>query len=72
MTDWYVRDEYGHTYSFPSFALAPESHVKLHTSAGTNTLTDVYWGRTQAVCNNTGDTVYLYDANSQLVHSYSH
>jgi hypothetical protein len=72
MTGWRVRDEYGWTYTFPTFTLPAGVHVKLRTGCGTNTATDLYWSRTGAVWNNAGDTVYLYNAAGQLVYRYSY
>ncbi|MBC7231865.1 MAG: lamin tail domain-containing protein [Chloroflexi bacterium] len=72
ITGWRVRDEYGHTYTFPTFMLAVGAHVKLRTGCGTNTATDLYWCRTQAVWNNDHDTVYLYDSTWALVDSYTY
>ena len=70
MTSWRVKDEYGWTYKFPSLSLAAGARVKLHTGAGVNSASDLYWGRTAYVWNNSSDTVYLYDAAEVLVDSY--
>lgn len=72
MTGWHVKDKAGTTYTFPAFTLPAGGHVKLHTGKGTNTATDVYWGRGRAVWNNDGDTVYLYNSASVLVDLYSY
>jgi len=72
MADAHVRDEADCTYDFPPFTLAAGGRVKLHTGWGTDTATDLYWGRSSAVWNNGGDTVYLYDADWNLVDEYSY
>ena len=72
MSGWHVRDDADHTYTFPSFTLGLGATVKLHTGTGANTASDLYWGRSQAVWNNGGDTVYLYDSGWSLVDSYSY
>jgi endonuclease YncB( thermonuclease family) len=72
MTDWRVEDEVGHFYIFPSFTLPAGATVRLHTGSGENTQTDLYWGWSRAIWNNTGDTVYLYDAFGDLVDRYSY
>ncbi len=73
MTGWHVKDEYGHTYTFPMFTLPAGAHVRLRTGSGTDTATDLYWGRTgRAVWNNGGDTVYLYDDAWVLVDDHSY
>lgn len=70
MSGWRVRDETAKTYTFPSFVLPSKATVRLHTGAGSDTASDLYWGRTQAVWNNDGDTVSLYDASDVLVDQY--
>ncbi|WP_435320807.1 DUF4350 domain-containing protein [Haloarchaeobius sp. TZWSO28] len=72
MTDYVCEDEAAHDYTFPSFTLDAGATVTLHTGIGTDTSTDLYWGRGSSVWNNSGDTVYLFDAsgNTVLTHSY--
>lgn len=69
MTRWLVRDAAAHTYTFPSFLLHPGATVKVHSGPGSNTATDLYWGR-GLVWNNDHDTVYLYDAFGREVNMY--
>ncbi len=73
-TGWSVQDEVGKTYTFPSgFTLAAGAQVTLHTGTGSDTQTDLYWGRTDsAVWNNGGDTVYVYDDSDTLHTSQSY
>lgn len=73
LTGWKLKDAANspHTYSFPSgFTLAAAAKVKVRTGVGSDTATDLYWDRNQAVWNNNGgDTAYLYDAQGNLVDS---
>ncbi len=69
---WKIRDIANHVYIFPQFVLLPGTTVTLHTGRGENTSHDLYWGRTQAVWNNDGDTVWLYDSAGNLIHEYSY
>jgi len=69
MTLWLVRDAAAHTYTFPTFVLNSGATVKLHSGPGSNTSTDLYWGR-GLVWNNDHDTVYLYDALGRQVNMY--
>jgi len=75
MTGWTVKDEATHIYTFPSFSLTSGGSVTLATGQGTDTSTELYWGRkagsSTAVWNNAGDTVYLRDAGGLLVDSES-
>mgnify|MGYP002408763551 CR=1 FL=1 len=70
LTGWRISDEgTKHTYTFPSFTLAPGATVTLHTGDGTNSATDLYWGSKRPIWNNDGDTASLYDRNGRLVDS---
>lgn len=74
MDAWTVKDEVGATYSFPSgFTLAAGATVKVYTGSGSDTASELYWGRGQAVWNNSGgDTAYLLDAAGVLVDEWSY
>jgi len=65
---WAISDAADHRYTFPDgFALAPGETVTLHTGSGTDTGTDLYWGRSGAVWNNGGDTVTVTGADGRVV-----
>ena len=72
LAGWRVGDETAKTYTFPPFTLLSKASVRLHTGSGVDAEADLYWNRTQAVWNNTGDTVYLYDAAGALVDTYAY
>jgi hypothetical protein len=72
MTGWNVKDEYGHTYTFPEFTLPAGAHALLRSGSGIDSLTDLYWGRSVAVWNNGGDTVFLYNEAWELVDEHSY
>ena len=74
LSGWTVEDEASHIYSFPSgFTLDAGAQVTLHTGTGTDTSTDLYWGKTgSAVWNNGGDTVSVYDDSDALYTSKSY
>jgi micrococcal nuclease len=67
LTGWTVRDEAGHAYTVGNVTLDPDERVTLHTGTGTDTAMDLYWGRSQAVWNNGGDTVTVRDAAGAVV-----
>jgi micrococcal nuclease len=47
MGSWVLRNVLGRSFNFPvGFALAPGTSVKVHTGAGTNSGTDLYWNYT--------------------------
>jgi len=72
MTGWHVKDEQGHTYTFPMFTLPVGAYVRLHTGSGTNTATDLYWAQDSAVWDNDKDTVFLYDDQWRPVDAYTY
>ncbi|MHC1594133.1 MAG: lamin tail domain-containing protein [Methanotrichaceae archaeon] len=70
LTNWTLQDEQNHTYTFPVFALAPESVVKVHTETGNNTDTDLYWNMASSVWNNDGDVATLADETGNVIAVY--
>lgn len=67
MSGYTLQDEAGNTYTFPdSFTLHPDSTVRVHTGDGTDTMTDLYWGRDSGVWNDDGDTASVHDDNERL------
>jgi len=66
---WQVADESAtHRHLFADRTLAPGASVTLFTGCGVDTDDAVYWCKTDsAVWNNGGDTVFLRDANGNVV-----
>ncbi|BBL68733.1 MBL fold metallo-hydrolase [Methanoculleus chikugoensis] len=68
LTGWTIADEgMRNTYTFPVFTLDPGAGVTVHSGAGNDTATDLYWGRGSPVWNNDGDLATLADANGTVV-----
>jgi hypothetical protein len=45
MSSWVLRNVLGRSFNFPTgFTLAPGQTVKVHTSAGTDSATELHWG----------------------------
>ena len=72
MTGWTLSDLAGNTFTFPSFTLAAGATVKVWTNSGADDAANLYWGRGQAVWNNTGDTAFLRNAQGDEVSRYSY
>lgn len=72
MSGWTAKDNSNHVYTFPSFNLGDAAQVSIVTGSGTGNSTTLYWGRSSAVWNNDGDTLYLNASNgtSVLIYSY--
>lgn len=72
LSGWTLEDESGSRYTFPAFALAPGAQVRVWVKAGSNDASNLYWGRTQPVWNNGGDTAVLRDPAGLEVARYSY
>jgi hypothetical protein len=59
---WTVRDASTHVYQLPAVKLAGGHAVTIHTGAGQDTSTDLYWGAADYIWNNSGDTATLRNA----------
>jgi hypothetical protein len=72
LNGWYVEDEgSNHTYDFPPFTLSTGEAVTLRTGIGNDDPdsdpdADLYWGESQSVWNNDGDTAFLYRPGGRL------
>ena len=69
MTGWLLHDARPFTYTFPSFTLASGGSVRVWVITGTNTATELFWGRDTATFNNTGDTATLRDSNQNIIYT---
>jgi hypothetical protein len=72
MTNWKIKDEANHTYTFPKFTFNPLASFTLYTGSGTDTSDKLYWNSDTPIWNNDHDTLYLYDANGHLILKYSY
>ncbi len=70
---WTLSDAAGKTYTFPEgFVLEPGDRVTVHSGAGTDTETELYWNADSAVWNNDGDTVIVRDAAGETRIEYEY
>ncbi len=68
LTGWTITDEGArNTYTFPAFTLDSGADVTVHSGAGNDTATDLYWGRSSPVWNNDGDIATLADTSGAVV-----
>jgi len=66
MSGWTIKDESAsNLYTFTNFVAGEEFTV--YSGKGVATDSEIYWGRTQAVWNNEGDTLFLRDTFGNLV-----
>ncbi|MEU4618955.1 lamin tail domain-containing protein [Actinoplanes sp. NPDC023801] len=65
---WTVRDAAGNLYRFTtSYTLGAGKSVVVRTGKGTNSTATRYWGKTNHVWNNSGDTAYLRTAEGKSI-----
>jgi LysM repeat protein len=60
LSGWTLRDQQNNVYTFPNIVLFQGGAVNVHTIAGRDTVTDLYWGKTTAMWQN-GETATLVD-----------
>ncbi len=69
LSNWQLKDEDGNIFLFPAITLVNGGAVQIHTSAGANTVVDLYWGMSTPIWKS-GETASLYDASGNLIVTY--
>jgi LysM repeat protein len=69
LSGWTLSDEDGNTYTFPDFSLWGGGAINVHSAAGSNTTTDLYWGQAGAVWE-PGELATLRDADGNVIVTY--
>lgn len=73
VSGWVLADEAGNRIVIGSgYSIPPGGSLRVYTGPGDDTPTRFFAGRGQAVWNNEGDTVSLYDTSGNLVDRYSY
>ena len=71
LSGWSVANERGWTFVFPAgFTLPPGAVVYVHSGAGSNSDTILYWHAAEPVWNNTSDIAILRNAAGLIVEVY--
>lgn len=65
LSSWQLKDENGNAFKFPQLTLYPNGAVQVHTTTGTDTVIDLYWGIGEAVWSS-GENARLFDAQGNL------
>jgi hypothetical protein len=60
LTGWALRNGSGAAYVLPQLTLYPDGTVQVHTSEGEDSITDLYWNRTDPLWES-GELTVLYD-----------
>ncbi len=75
LTNWTLQDAAQlrpHIFTFPELVLEVGNSVKIHTENGTDTTTDLYWGKKTSVWNNDGDTATLKNTKGETISEYNY
>ena len=73
MDGWWIKvDSSGARYDFSDFTLGGDKSVKVWTKVGTDTATNLYWGRTEDVWDDDSDTAYLRDDEGDVVDTFEY
>lgn len=70
LAGWTLSDGQDNRYTFPDVTMFADAEINLHTGAGTNTPSDLYWGQSEARWGRSGTVAYLRDAAGKLVATY--
>ncbi len=70
LAGWTLSDGKDDRYTFPDVTMFANAEISLHTGAGTNAPSDLYWGQSEALWGQTGTVAYLRDAAGKLVATY--
>jgi len=70
LAGWTLVDSEGRKFTFPDLTLLTNAEVKVHTTSGTNTATDLYWGQTTPRWSASGTVAYLRDPSGKLIATY--
>ncbi len=70
LSGWTLSNGKGNRYTFPDVTLFADAEISLHTAAGTNTPSDLFWGEGEAHWGTAGTVAYLRDASGKLVATY--
>jgi hypothetical protein len=72
LTNWSLCDAQNNCYVFPSFTLGAGAKVWVRTGTGVNDVDDLYWGRSDPVWDNGGDTATLRNAANVVMGTYAY
>lgn len=70
LTGWTLSDKDGHTYAFPTVVLWSGADLRLHTSEGNDTPTDLYWNQSKSVWDGADEVATLKNAKGQVILTY--
>ncbi len=69
LTGWHLKNANDDTYTFPPFKLFTDGEVQVHSTSGTDTAIDLYWGLHQPAWQS-GETALLTDPQDNVQATY--
>ena len=69
LANWELRDGDKNVFVFPQLILHPNGAVQVHTASGTNTVIDLYWGKSDPVWES-GEEAQLFDSSGNARAKY--
>jgi LysM repeat protein len=66
---WTLSDAEGNVFIFPALTLFTDGEVRIHSAAGENTPSDLYWGRAVPAWHS-GELITLNNAEGNVVDTY--
>jgi hypothetical protein len=69
LANWELRDEDKNVFIFPQLILHPNGAVQVHTVSGTNTVIDLYWGKSDPIWQS-GEEAQLFDPSGNARAKY--
>lgn len=65
LAGWQLKDSNRNVFTFPNLTLNSGGAVQIHSTSGTNTVIDLYWGETEPVWQS-GEEAQLLDPSGNL------
>ncbi len=66
LSNWKLADQFGNYYTFSPITLFGDgAGIMIHTAAGQDSLTELYWGEEEAIWKS-GEKIVLYDAEGNI------
>ena len=70
MENWTLTDAQDNAYTFPNLFLATGGSVRIHSRSGSNSATDLYWGRDAPMWGEPGDVATLRDESGLVIDTF--
>ena len=70
LSGWALSDGEGHKYTFPDLTLLPNAEAHVHTTSGSDSAVDLFWGQASAMWGGSGTIAYLRDPGGKLMATY--